>query len=236
MRIEQYPLPEDPGDPTWRAVAQLMRADIRENFGPHGPEHDAAELLTQATTSVGRVRRWLAMEGEEVLGFARCVTDHPDNPDGADVHVHVGATHRGRGCGRALAEVVLESVRGVAHVTARLFTSIPEAGDALPCPGGGAVDRNSHNVRLARSLGLDLGNVYWLGHHDLAAPVEDLEQPAVPSLRGGPATRSRACHPRRGSNPSRRRRTAPSRTLPRAPSAIPGGAGILSVSPRTTNG
>lgn len=183
MRIEQYPLPEDPGDPTWRAVAQLMRADIRENFGPHGPEHDAAELLTQATTSVGRVRRWLAMEGEEVLGFARCVTDHPDNPDGADVHVHVGATHRGRGCGRALAEVVLESVRGVAHVTARLFTSIPEAGDALPCPGGGAVDRNSHNVRLARSLGLDLGNVYWLGHHDLAAPVEDLEQLAAAASR-----------------------------------------------------
>ena len=104
----------------------------------------------------------------------------------------MGSGHRGRGHGRALAEVVLDAVRDTAYVTARLFTPVPEGGQVLPGPDGGAVDPTCHNVRLARSLGLDLRIVYWLGYHDLTAPVEDLEQ--LFSAANRPLAAGWTCH------------------------------------------
>ncbi|MDO5068152.1 MAG: GNAT family N-acetyltransferase [Propionibacteriaceae bacterium] len=172
--IVEYQLPPDATETTWQALSELVCADITESFGAYGSRHTPAELLTQAQGSPARIRRWLAVSEGRVLGFARSVTGHPDNPDGADVYAWVRPEHRSRGVGRRLAEAACGAGES-GRITARLFTSAVGSG-GLAGPDGGFVDADHPGVRLALSLGLELGVVYELGRYDLEKPMVPLEQ------------------------------------------------------------
>ena len=174
VEILEYQLPADATEPTWQGLSALICADVRDNFGAYGPEHTPSELLAQARNSAAAVRRWLAVAEEQVLGFARCVMNHPDNPDGVDAYVWVSPEHRRQGIGRCLAAALLAEIDDTSHVTARLFTK--EVGTAgLAGPGGGFVDAGHPGVRLALGIGMELGVVYLLGRYDLRDPGVPLE-------------------------------------------------------------
>jgi phosphinothricin acetyltransferase len=106
---------------------------------------DAEEMLRRMTARP-RLPWLVAVEGEDLLGFAYA-SGHRGREAyrwAADASVYLAMDHRGRGLGRALYDVLVPLVRDLGYVTLH-------AGVALP---------NDASRRLHESMGFELVGIY----------------------------------------------------------------------------
>lgn len=181
--VAEVARPASPDHPDWLDHRRLVHLGNAETIGSNEWDTDPAEdYRSEATNTNLHVRRWLARSGDAALGHARLGLQLRDTEAAAELTIFVHPDHRGQGIGRRLAEAALTAARqaGVrlvhSYVSTPVFTE-PSAVELLRSPAGhGVVPAGHPGVRLARGLGMALGQVERVSRYELTGSTELLER------------------------------------------------------------
>jgi GNAT superfamily N-acetyltransferase len=159
VRIIEFE-PHAAGDALWQRFNETRRA-IAHEFWPDEPILDDAETRREVlrTNALWEIRRWVAMEGEEVAGSCRITFRRPGTRNAQD-HAPflwagggVRASSRRRGVGTLLLREVLRVMHGL-DKTVLTMSSLTESGHAFIRHVGG-IEKHCAVEQRAVFAGLD---------------------------------------------------------------------------------
>lgn len=181
--VAEVARPVSPDHPDWLDHRRLVHLGNAETIGSNEWDTDPAEdHRSEAANTNLHVRRWLARSGDAALGHARLALQLRDSDAAAELNVFVHPDHRGQGIGRQLAEAGLAAARAAgarlvhSYVSTPVITE-PSAVTLLRSPTGhGVVPADHPGVRLARGLGMTLGQIERVSRYELTGSTELLER------------------------------------------------------------
>ena len=122
MKIREF-LPKD-----YKAIVSI-HASQNIVWPEYPPSPEAWANVDHARSSKTKFRRWVALEFEQVVGFASYSSSpwtYP--PGGADINVEVLPPYQRRGIGSALYQQILEGIQAINPTALRAdaFTNLPQ--------------------------------------------------------------------------------------------------------------
>lgn len=155
------------------AAIQIRNVVETDAFGTPDLQVDPAEQLPHYQNPTSPERMIIARRDHEPVGRARYQLELTG--DTAWVNVEVLPEHRGRGIGRALADEVESTVRGLGRRKAIAYVPVREQpGPRWPAAtGSGSVPAHGRDVRFLLARGYRLEQVERVSRLDL--PVPDLD-------------------------------------------------------------